>query len=231
MKTLDDIPTFDIRGLPELADAPDFDLAALPAPWGEQYATAVYGEELDADAVARAEVRVKALIDATGTKSFAKALDRLPEADESVHMVIGHRHSMGDLLPAILSLSGQNVEECRIATLTYSRKNAEEWLALLASGKVQRLAIIVSHYFSKTSSHIFDATAPSLRAAGVQVTAARCHAKLLLCRLADGRTITAEGSANTRSAKTVEQVTIFASPEVFEFHQRWMDKLADETTR
>ena len=205
------------------------DAATLAAPWGEAYSTGIYGEQLDANAVIKAQNNVKTLIDATGAKSFADALAALPGPGESTHMVVGHRHSMGDLLPAVVRLGGQHVTECHIATLTYSRQNAADWCSMIDAGTIGKLSVLVSHYFSKTSPQIFDATAPMLKSKGAIVAAARSHAKLCLCRLADGRTITAEGSANTRSAKTVEQLTIFGSPALYEFHRAWLDKIISTT--
>jgi len=124
-------------------------------------------------------------IDATGTKSFAAALGRLPGTGESVHMIIGFRHSMGDLLPAVMRLSGQRIVECFIATLTYSKQNAADWCSMLDSIEIGKLSVIVSHYFAKTSPQIYDSTVPTLRTKGAIVTPVRCHAKLLLCKLAE----------------------------------------------
>jgi hypothetical protein len=54
---------------------------------------------------------------------------------------------------------------------------------------------------------------------------ARCHAKIIAAKLHNGQTITAEGSANTRSCKTIENVTLYGSPDVYSFHAGWMDAL------
>ncbi|MFI5380651.1 MAG: phosphoribosyltransferase [Tepidisphaerales bacterium] len=228
---MDDLKTLDTSRLTrlDLDRLGALDTARLAAPWGETYSTATYGQELDANAVIKAQNHVKTLIDATGARSFADALGALPAPGESVHAIIGFRHSMGDLLPAVARLSGQRIEVCHIATLTYSRQNATDWAAMLDAGTIRKLSVLVSHYFSKTSPQIFDATAPMLRARGVTIAAARSHAKLLLCKLADGRCITGEGSANTRSAKTVEQLTIFGDPAIYSFHRQWLDKIIADT--
>ncbi len=89
---------------------------------------------------------------------------------------------------------------------------------LFDAGKIKVLSIICSHFFAKTSAGIYEQSLTIFEPRGIKVYPRRCHVKLLAMKLSDGRTITAEGSANTRSAKTLEQLSITGSREVYGFH-------------
>jgi hypothetical protein len=49
--------------------------------------------------------------------------------------------------------------------------------------------------------------------------------KLIAARLTDGRTVTIESSANLRSCKNIEFMTVYGHPDVYAFHTGWMDTL------
>ena len=140
-------------------------------------------------------------------------------------MWIGGKHSMGHIVPAVLELAdGATIDELSICTLTFSKQNAEEWADLIDRKRIKKCTVVTSVYFEKTSTGIYDYAASILRPRNVDLFTLRCHAKLACMQLSDGRTITAEGSANTRSAKTIEQVTLFGSPDVYQFHLSQISK-------
>jgi len=199
------------------------DVGELEQPW-EQYDTGTYGTAATSDAAIWTTVDSFRCIDAEAAISCADALGRLPEPLEAVHMRIGAQHSMGHVIPAILRIAAPEIiEECHIATLTYSKINAVDWCALLDDGKIKKLAVVCSHYFAKTSPHIYDPSAALFKSRNVRTAIPRSHCKILLARLTNGRTITATGSANTRSAKTTENVELTGNPAVYEFWRKWFE--------
>lgn len=214
----------------ELADMMELDAAA---PLDDQsdielYAASTYGEAVDLNGSARTIIPVHLVRDATAIDSMTEALGRLPTPEEALHLWIGWRHSMGALLGSILDLAAPAViDELHLATLTFSKDNAEEWAGYIDAGQVKRLTVVCSQYFEKTSTGIYDHAAALLLPRGARIIPIRSHCKLLAARMSDGRHFTAEGSANTRSAKTVEQVTLFANPDVYEFHRRQMERAAE----
>ncbi|HWE95744.1 MAG TPA: hypothetical protein VG269_17400 [Tepidisphaeraceae bacterium] len=208
-----------IEGLAEFA------IEGLSQPWGSVYSTGTYGEHAQLDGSIRTAAPIHYCRDTTGIKSMAKAIGELPSAKESLHLWIGGQHSMGHILPAVLELAAPTgIDECHIATLTFSKENANEWASLFDAKQVKKLTVLCSHYFSKTSTAIYDYARDLFEPRGIKMFAIRSHTKLLCCRLSDGRTVTAEGSANTRSAKTVEQVCIFGSRDVYGFHVSQMQR-------
>jgi hypothetical protein len=197
----------------------------LSQPWESVYSTGTYGEHVQLDGGIRAIIPIHHCRDTTGIKSMTDAIGELPKPSESLHLWIGGQHSMGHLLPAVLELAAPaTIETCHIATLTFSKDNANEWAALFDAADVKAMTVLCSHYFSKTSTAIYDYARNLFEPRGINLFAIRSHTKLLTCKMTDGRTVTAEGSANTRSARTVEQVCLFGSREVYDFHVSQMER-------
>ena len=130
---------------------------------------------------------------------------------------------MGHILAALLAIAAPaTVDELHIATLTFSKENSLEWGQLIDQGRIRNVTIICSQYFEKTSTGIYEFACNILLPRGVKIIPIRSHCKIIAARLSTGHTITAEGSANTRSARTLEQVTLFGSPAVYDFHVKQM---------
>jgi len=204
------------------------DAGRLKQPWQPVYTDKRYGTAVDLDAGVRVTSRVTRTVDATRIGSMAAAIGSLPQPDEHLHLWIGGGSSMGHVIPAVLQLADSaTLTELCIATLTFSRANVLEWADLIDQKKIGRLTLIASRYFEKTSGGIYEFGRDLLAARGADVFTLRSHCKILTMALSDGRTITAEGSANTRSAKTVEQVAIFGSPVVYQFHREQIVRARD----
>ena len=162
------------------------------------------------------------VIDARKCQTAREAIGTLPEFDEATHLVIGGRFALWNFVPAIIEMAGP-VNELWIATLGFSRQNIDELCSLIDAGQIARTWLLGSHYFKSTSAPIYDHAVKELdRRPSASFVSLRSHAKLLLLKMADGRTFTIESSANLRSCKNIEAATILGSPEVFAFHRRWI---------
>jgi hypothetical protein len=215
----------DLEGL----DAIDLD--DLQQPWDAVYAATTYGEAIaDLDASVRVKTPVNHCRDATAIKSMTEAIGTLPAVDESIHLWIGGQHSMGHVIPAVLELAAPaQIETVHVATLTFSKDNASEWASLIDSGRIKSMFVLCSQYFQKTSTGIYDFAIGIFAGRPIEVFPRRAHAKLLAMKLTNGQTVTAEGSSNTRSARTIEQVALFGNPEVYAFHVRQMERAKNWT--
>ena len=164
--------------------------------------------------------------DARQAKTAAEAIGKLPTPDEALHLVVSGRFALWHMVPAVLELAAQPIAELRIATLGFSRKNVEALCRLIDEGQIRRAWLLCSHYFKGTSAQVYEFAADEL---GKRPTAAFCslrtHAKVLTIRLTDGRTLTVESSANLRSCKNIEQMTVIGDPAVHAFHAGWIDEL------
>jgi hypothetical protein len=216
---LDQLQTINAEGLDAI------DLAELEQPWEGVYSTSTYGESVNMDASVRVAVPLHHCRDVSGIVSMAEAIGTLPSPTESLHLWIGGAHSMGHVIAAVLDIAAPaTIETCHVATLTFSKDNAAEWASLIDAGKIGKLTVLCSQYFSKTSAPIYEFATALFQPRGIELFPLRIHCKLCAIRLTDGRTVTGEGSANTRSARTLEQVALFGSPAVYDFHVSQMEK-------
>lgn len=210
-----DASAFELEGLTELADLVG--------------SVSKYGEILQIDQATRLAIYESRFADAQEAKSLAEAIGTLPGPAESIHILIGAKHSMGHVIPAIIAIaSPATIEELTVSTLSFSKRNGIDLAAAMDAGLVKKLTLVASHYFSKTSPQIFDPSKIILEERGATVLTPRQHCKLILAKLSDGRYVTAEGSANLRSADVIEQVTLFGDPAVYEFHHGWIQRLIDK---
>ena len=92
-----DATAFTVEGLVELADLVG--------------SVSKFGDILEIDQATRLAIYESRFADAVEAKSLAEAIGTLPGPQEAIHMLIGARHSMGHLVPAIISLASPEVIE------------------------------------------------------------------------------------------------------------------------
>lgn len=209
------------------------DLSRLPAPWGRRDATDLESQEAATEfadrRLARAGVRHYAK-DARAVKDALAAIDHLPAADEVIHLIVSGRFPLAAVIPAVLALADPaTVDELQISTLSFSRFNAADLIKWIDAGLVRGagLVMVCAEVFAARNPGVYDAAAADLRARGGRVSMARTHAKILNIRMTDGRVVTAEASANLRSAKSVENITLSGHPDVYAFHREWISAVRD----
>lgn len=191
-------------------------------------ATGLVGPSAD-DRMTRVAAR-RQYLDLTRVANAAKALDALPAAGESMHLIARGHFDAFDLVPAVLRLAEPvTIAELNIATLGFNEKNAARLIELLDAGDIGRVTFVCSQYFSGMSDGkpVFEALCRDLGERGHPITAARCHAKILGFELTDGRCIVSESSANLRSCRNIEQFTITHDRDLLAFHRRWMQDVLE----
>lgn len=196
-----------------------------------------------ADAKARAfpvETRMFAAKQQRGAVDHLKAADRralrkyirpenaevllphLPECEaDRLHALIAGDFVFCDLLAAIIARRGAP-RRLVCATLSLSDKNVAT-LESLVSTHGFPLEILLSHYFTKTSKDIYAALlAVAERSPLVRVRVARSHCKVTLMDYGEAGALVLESSANLRSSRNLEQVSIFNDRGLLEFHAGWI---------
>jgi len=217
---------------PPLADAkpaadwdalPALDVAELPSIFPEALAGRDARIGLDAE---RKHVRTAAgrrHLNMLRVANAAKALDTLPLDGQSYHIIMAGNFAGWDFVSAVLRLAAPAaIRELNVSTLGFNSRNAAELFDLLDRGDVQRCSFIFSCYYRSNEPQVADALIDGLRSRGHRVLAARCHAKVLLMELTDGRHIVIESSANLRSCHNVEQCCITHDRDLLYFHRAWM---------
>lgn len=158
-------------------------------------------------------------------EAAAAEIDRLPQRDEAIHAIMRGNFHGWDLVPAILRLAKPHtIRALYVATLGFNTANAGELLRLLDDGQIKTVTFLCSAYFQKASAREFEVLRAGLAVRGQTIVATRTHAKILAARLTDKRCIVVESSANLRSCRNIEQFCMTESPELFAFHQHWIDE-------
>jgi len=188
------------------------------------------GDLLDASAVKPPTARTRTRGNRRTMKELlqvanaAHAIDRLPDADESVHIIMSGNFNAWDIVPACLKLADAPLESLHVATLGFNKRNASELLRLIDDGSIGSVAFLCSCYFRDQNRGEFAYLADGLEERGHRIAAARSHAKVIAMRFTDGRCCTTESSANLRSCRNLEQMTLHGSPALHDFHAAWIQE-------
>jgi hypothetical protein len=157
-------------------------------------------------------------------------LTAIPGPNQAIHtLTTGRRFSVGAALYALADKL-RPVDKLDIATLSYSKRNVAQLLDLLDSGTVRNMTLLVSKFFAQHFRELLDYTREEFQARRQRVACARSHAKVAVFHFADGRAIVCESSGNLRANGNWEQLTLINSPELAEFHSRWITKLVNHVT-
>ena len=127
----------------------------------------------------------------------------------------------GDFIEALIVKNNYIVEELTISTLSMNYNNVDSLAILLEGNYVDKLNLIVSHYFFGHERHehgminyIYDNLDIDNK---FQLVVCRSHTKINLLKLYNGMRIIIHGSSNLRSSGNVEQIVIEENEELFDF--------------
>ena len=181
------------------------------------------GAGLKADRLHVARYR-RQLIDARRAKNAEAALPRLPQPGESLHLIASGLWPAWALVGVMLTHAAPaTITSLHLATLGFSRSNAEELLALLDAGRIGSVTMLGSCYFKSHERDLSGWLASELLHRRQRIAYVRTHAKVIAATLADGTAIATESSANLRSCNNVEQFVITNAPALVAFHAKWID--------
>jgi hypothetical protein len=172
------------------------------------------------------------MLDARRLQNAIKHIGRLPDPGEAFHLITEKAYSMMHVIPAVLHYAAPvRIRYLAIVTLSFSRVNMVDLLAMIDSGEIERVDFAYSVYFKSNNKDQCTQLAEGLTARGQRVYSGLIHAKILLIELDDGRAFTVESSANLRSCASVEQITIFHDRPLLEFHRTWISGLMENQTK
>ena len=157
-------------------------------------------------------------------KEAKDALPLIPAEGETLHGLMTGSYDLMHLLIVLLDKLGP-CQEMQIATLSLSARNVTEMSALLDSGKVRQLSILVSDFFRRHDKVIFIELVTAFSKRNQRVAAARSHCKIVTLALEDGRRFTLEGSANLRTNSNIEQFCLTQGVELYEWYSDWISEM------
>jgi len=109
-----------------------------------------------------------------------------------------------------------------------SMQNINSLIENLERNEVEELELLVSHYFVNSNEKERVKIKGAQERIGhdrMRLGAARAHTKVTLYEFGDGQKLVIESSANLRSSDNIEQISLFADAELFDFHAEWIGKL------
>lgn len=172
------------------------------------------------------------LLGKAGAKRFAQLAEarelvaRLPDTGEGLFLLLTGRFDYAHLLAVILDKLGCVVERMRVSTLSMNERSLSELLAMVDSGKVLSLDLLVSKFYRSHNPEVFERAKEEFgKRRGLRLAAARCHCKVTTLALTDGRRYSLEGSANVRSNSSWEQCCMFQDANLVAWHDAWIEQL------
>ena len=146
---------------------------------------------------------------------------------EATHWLLESYYDPLDITEAIIRGHGGPCERLRLATLSFSARNVRHLRGLMDEGAVRGLTLLCSDWMADANPKVYDlARADLADQRGATLARARCHAKVAVIDLAGGARFVIEGSGNTSSCRTIEQLMCANDAGLAEWHAGWIDRLA-----
>ncbi len=172
---------------------------------------------------AKAEAKYK-----RAAKTAAELLPELPEQGEVVHALMTGTFDLAQVITAVVPRLPA-LRHLRIATLCYSKRNIVELCGLLDTSKGMALTLLVSSFHREHNKELHEWAIGELAAfPNVKVAAARTHCKVVCFDIAPADALVFEGSANLRSNRNWEQLSVFRDKQLSLWHASWIDELVSK---
>lgn len=178
------------------------------------------------DAKARRDAKAKAKM--IKADNAAQIVAQLPEGDDVLHVLTAGDFVFCDLIPAIAAAVGPLLR-LEITSLSMSRGNVEKLVKLVvpADGPAVPFHLLLSTYFRAASPKLWRIVEKGIaNLPNARLSIAKTHCKVCVLTFAH-RVFVIEGSANLRSSRNLEQITIFESAELGEWHRAWIEEAAE----
>jgi hypothetical protein len=153
-----------------------------------------------------------------------EAADAIKAGDTLTALLSGN-FIFGDFLEALAVENGVRFKRLTLSTLAISDENVISLENMMETGFLERLEIVVSSYFwahnranvSFLYEHLCDTHGAKIAVAGI-------HTKIALIETEKTK-ILVHGSANMRSSRTLETVTVEQDDALFDFHDAWHQQI------
>ncbi len=162
--------------------------------------------------------------DARKAQHARQVIDRLPAPDEMLHIIMSGMADGWDYVARVVELIGR-LDTLTLATLGYNRRSMDALLALIDGGVIGTATMLASVYFQAHEAELWGWLCAEFRSRNCRILASRNHCKLALFAAADGRRYAIESSANLRSCRMAEQMTLTRDDGLFDFHAAWIDEM------
>jgi len=165
-------------------------------------------------------------------QAAAELLPEVPAVGESHHCLMTGFYDLMQVISATLARL-PTCSHLRIATLCYSKRNTAEILSILDQRRGAGFAftMLVSDFFADHNKDIYERFRDELAEhPGAKIAAARSHCKVVAFDTGAGDGLVFEGSANLRTNRNREQLTVVRDRVLHDFHAGWIDQLVRGST-
>lgn len=151
--------------------------------------------------------------------------DMLPSmrAGERIDALLSGNFIFGDLFEAFSTETNAQIDDLTLSTLSFGKDNVDSLKNMMQGGYLINLNIVVSDYFWShhriNAPYIFQSLDIDDR---FQLAVAGTHTKIALMNIG-GHKLVIHGSANLRSSRSLEAITIETSADLYDFHKSWHD--------
>lgn len=156
---------------------------------------------------------------------LAKALGPAILAGERIDALLSGNFIFGDVFEALAVETGEPIDDLTLSTLSMGEENVVSLGRMLREGWLGTLNLVVSDYWWAHNRRNAAFLAEHLDVDGrFCLAVAGTHTKVALLAMGERR-IVLHGSANLRSSRSIETVTVETSPELYDFHLGWHDAI------
>ncbi len=157
-------------------------------------------------------------------ESVNNLVDELPLESESLHIISNGSFDYFTLVPAVIEMTGSQIEEFYFSTWTMSHNNVIQILDLYDRNYIKNINALTGEYFKTRESTVYNILNLGCEERGQRVVASKNHSKITLLKTEKDFYVI-EGSANFTANPRIEQFTLINSEGLFNFHKEWMDSI------
>ena len=149
---------------------------------------------------------------------LAEQLDPLPAPGETAHLII---HGGVPLSAIVWHVVDQNPPaDLAISTLGFNRDFVHQLIDRMRTGQITSGVVVCSNYFSRADAVEYEEARAVLTPWPCRLVDARTHAKIAVFG-----PYSLEGSANVRSCRSIENVSVTNDTNLADFHRQWITAL------
>jgi hypothetical protein len=148
----------------------------------------------------------------------------LPQAGESLHLIINGIFDFMSVAIAILDQKGGNSEHLYASTWTINLPTILDLFDYYDNGRIGTINILSDRSFKRRKPTNYAQLIEGVRNRSARFIASNNHAKVTLLNFGE-HYISIEGSASFTTNPRLEQHVISNDKELWLFHQMWMEEL------
>lgn len=180
-------------------------------------------QDMPPESMKLSRVDRKTLVNATKAEQLDDFLTRLPDDNETIHMVSNGKFDYYSFVRIIADRMG-TVDNFYGSTWTMNRDNVRDLLERYDAGQIKKITMFTGTYFKRRETSVYATLLEGLIDRGQRFLCFENHTKIMLFENQDAAYV-CEGSANFTANPRMEQNILCRSRKLYEFHREWMEAM------